>query len=78
MLRKLLKPNLQAHPLLLALGNVRVLWLSQDPDAWGLSLPGSRVLHEAKEVTVGAPGREQPKQSACVPLGSMLMCPATV
>lgn len=26
-------------------------------------MPGSRVLHEAKEVTVGAPGREQPKQS---------------
>lgn len=66
MLRKLLKPNLQAHPLLLALGNVRVLWLSQDPDAWGLSLPGSRVLHEAKEVTVGAPGREQPKWSLLV------------
>lgn len=33
MLRKFMKPNLQAHLLLLAYGDVRVLWLSQDPEA---------------------------------------------
>lgn len=56
---KFLEPNLQAHPLLFSWRGVviRVLWLSQGPDAWVPSLAGPRVLHEAKEVAAGASGK---------------------
>lgn len=49
-LMKFLEPNPQAPstPLLLTWGSVSVLWLSQDPEVWVLSLAGPRVLHEAK------------------------------
>lgn len=48
-----------------------MLWLSYDPEVWVPSSAGPRVLHEAKEVTAGAPVRAATAESACVPPGSM-------
>lgn len=65
--------------LLLTWGSVSVLWLSQDPEVWVLSLVGPRVLHETKEVAAGAPGRAANTENTCVPPASMQTWdPATV
>lgn len=42
-----------------------MLWLSQDPEVWVLGLAGPRVLHEAKEVAAGAPGRAANRDHLC-------------